>query len=1205
MSRDVEAGIRSEEEIPLVAFASTDSDDTRCYQEYRIDNAVKLPPVDHQRLKPAGSSWIGCGWGSSGTGPPVYSLNSRARKIVPDKKHRIIIRQNEDHETFKLMKIKRQTNPEEIFKDAVKIADAIGTKNEAMERLICVVDNCDDVHRDKPVVPSTVVEEKIGPKIFVIDEFNSRGLRDKGEKTKIVAIVSGVTVFDDEDLKAVDYNKLCVGAIFPTVVHEGHVICDCNNEYNNAGVDFVVILEGAFEHDILNYKLAIVKAFSQKLCHCTKLINNVSEETVNSIVNGLYFEDGQGTLVVKSDECASELLHSFVQAYKNCSSELENTEYSMLHTFSQWVDAKMMIEIIKQNSWSFFTHDPQNSNDLLGPLTSALSVGLRVNIIFLADTSKEIVKKLSSREYLISNAVTVILKSAGGLPLLLANYKEYQIYNEHENKQMDHFKGINHMFPDANLKKNFLNNINENISKFVAYDLGQCREDTSLVSKARAKLHGMEKHELLSVILHNLLPFQEFTVPEMISALQQNNMERVKQLLNWRMEMDTFILCNLKYHWQDKDERQDTKVADHFGITKTECNGKLLNDAIAKLSNGIIAKCFDEDGTPKLNIISPIQALIINRVFCLHFDCVKMLWKYDKQNLLVNSIMIWILVNGILKEEIFSRESGTNDLIQVREYFAAAIQWPLDQLFALPQHEYVKFFKCRVVLFKGNSLYNTAVDGTFYQFLCHTVTKRFVAEEWNSPNIEEVVTIEGNDDSKDNTCTKIRMPEFLKKPRKKLYIHMAMYVASYMMLAYCTIYQNGKAHEIVKWILFTMITSLFVDEISQALGDNKYKVGFSLKRWWSDNWNKVDFFSMMLYYTAFSLELAGALNGGNLLFSVFSFIWCLKFYQFLRAFESLGTYIILVQEMVPHLGNFAIVAMVAIISYGVFMTSILFPDIKFFNWSLFIMILLRPYLLLFAETGIEAYDLPAKNTMYDTPTIPKVSEILVIVGMCVFLMFGGVLLLNLLIAIFSGIYEDVKEYSERLWVFNDLQLLKEFRRKPALPIPISLPINIFYIIQRLATKVEGNGNDNDQTRTFLKNFQQRSFSRPNQQWVEEERESCDAILRRIDLQMVDVCHLKESSDTKMTDGFTQLNDNVNKLHDALDTRKSSYQNDMNASRSDIGELEEALHQTTNFLSRRLEAVEQNVDEQVRILQIQCQEMSDLLKQLVMKKEKDG
>ena len=64
----------------------------------------------------------------------------------------------------------------------------------------------------------------------------------------------------------------------------------------------------------------------------------------------------------------------------------------------------------------------------------------------------------------------------------------------------------------------------------------------------------------------------------------------------------------------------------------------------------------------------------------------------------------------------------------------------------------------------------------------------------------------------------------------------------------------------------------------------------------------------------------------------------------------------LLYSQLPQLGNFGLVALIAIIGYGVFMTSALFPSHDLESWSTVLMMLIRPYLLLFAETGIDEFE---------------------------------------------------------------------------------------------------------------------------------------------------------------------------------------------------------------------------------------------------------
>ena len=59
----------------------------------------------------------------------------------------------------------------------------------------------------------------------------------------------------------------------------------------------------------------------------------------------------------------------------------------------------------------------------------------------------------------------------------------------------------------------------------------------------------------------------------------------------------------------------------------------------------------------------------------------------------------------------------------------------------------------------------------------------------------------------------------------------------------------------------------------------------------------MDAISLFLYFVAFGLQLCG-IKESRFILSIFAFIWSVKFYQFLRKFESLGIYIILVEKMV-------------------------------------------------------------------------------------------------------------------------------------------------------------------------------------------------------------------------------------------------------------------------------------------------------------------
>ena len=56
--------------------------------------------------------------------------------------------------------------------------------------------------------------------------------------------------------------------------------------------------------------------------------------------------------------------------------------------------------------------------------------------------------------------------------------------------------------------------------------------------------------------------------------------------------------------------------------------------------------------------MNPIQALIVNRFLCMQLEFLKILWLYDKKNCLTNAVLIWVLIDGVDKEGVFSNRDS-------------------------------------------------------------------------------------------------------------------------------------------------------------------------------------------------------------------------------------------------------------------------------------------------------------------------------------------------------------------------------------------------------------------------------------------------------------------------------------------------------------------------------------------------------------------
>ena len=65
----------------------------------------------------------------------------------------------------------------------------------------------------------------------------------------------------------------------------------------------------------------------------------------------------------------------------------------------------------------------------------------------------------------------------------------------------------------------------------------------------------------------------------------------------------------------------------------------------------------------------------------MQLEFVKVLWRYDKRNAMKNGLILWILIKGILKENIFGDESlveQVNNLNKLKMYLISDLLFLLN-----------------------------------------------------------------------------------------------------------------------------------------------------------------------------------------------------------------------------------------------------------------------------------------------------------------------------------------------------------------------------------------------------------------------------------------------------------------------------------------------------------------------------------------------
>ena len=66
--------------------------------------------------------------------------------------------------------------------------------------------------------------------------------------------------------------------------------------------------------------------------------------------------------------------------------------------------------------------------------------------------------------------------------------------------------------------------------------------------------------------------------------------------------------------------------------------------------------------------------------------------------------------------------------------------------------------------------------------------------------------------------------------------------------------------------------------------------------------------------------------------------------------------------------------------------------------------------------------------------------------LALYLLFGNVLMINMLIAIFAHVFEEIQANSELVWRYEMYFIVEEYREKPLLPAPLILISHLYRLL---------------------------------------------------------------------------------------------------------------------------------------------------------------
>ncbi|RTG89411.1 transient receptor potential cation channel subfamily M member 3, partial [Schistosoma bovis] len=233
-------------------------------------------------------------------------------------------------------------------------------------------------------------------------------------------------------------------------------------------------------------------------------------------------------------------------------------------------------------------------------------------------------------------------------------------------------------------------------------------------------------------------------------------------------------------------------------------------------------------------------------------------------------------------------------------------------------------------------------------------------------------------------------------------------------------------------------TKFIFNAICQSC-DGKFEL--LCNQWYDLYWSKSDV--CLVFLGLFSASLRIGFSTTFILaksFYVITLVGCyLKVYSLYSHHPRLGPKLVMVRSMLIELQMFIFILVVVLVSYGVSQQVLLYPYRANFSWRTLRDIFYYPYWNLYGEIMLE-YAFAENESCTATGVLNSecpMSNYLSPLFLAVYLMIAGILLINLLIAIFSNVFEKIEENSIELWKFNIFSIVLEYSNRPVLPVPFS------------------------------------------------------------------------------------------------------------------------------------------------------------------------
>nr|XP_027237709.1 transient receptor potential cation channel trpm-like [Penaeus vannamei] len=303
---------------------------------------------------------------------------------------------------------------------------------------------------------------------------------------------------------------------------------------------------------------------------------------------------------------------------------------------------------------------------------------------------------------------------------------------------------------------------------------------------------------------------------------------------------------------------------------------------------------------------------------------------------------------------------------------------------------------------------------------------------------------------------------FYKSPISKFFAHSTSFVVFLLLYAYVILFDFKYEMSVTETLVICWIFTFIVGELSEITSEQSTSVRGKVSDWLNSVWNRFDLMAITLALLALALRLyRETFKWGRIAYSLNTTLFYCRLFRIYHVNYHLGPKLVIFYRMISEVLVFMALLVIFILGYGLASQGLLYPgrDVSSLNMTdvgqLMREVVLTPYWQMYGELLLDELKGDNVETCYQQSCIvpescatqgqdcipdcvcenAKEYTWAVNLMLFIYLIIGNIMLLNLLIAIFTYVFDEVQENSMEIWKFEMYRLIREYDSKPALVPP--------------------------------------------------------------------------------------------------------------------------------------------------------------------------